>query len=69
MTQMKVKLGDLLVDLKSMKRFSIVIGQGVNKSSFWIYYFTGILQGNVLLLPEDFIIENFKIEQSICENI
>jgi hypothetical protein len=66
---MKVRLGDLLVDLKSMKRFSVVIGQGVNENSFWIYYFTGILQGNVLLLPEDFIIENFKIEQSICENI
>lgn len=65
MTRPQIKLGDLLVDKKSRKRFSIVVGMSVTQTGLWIFHLNGILENRKLLLPLYFIYENFDIEQSL----
>jgi hypothetical protein len=65
----QIKLGDLLIDKKSKKRLSLVVGKGVNCKSYWVFYFNGILKNQMLLLPEEFIYENFYFEQSLINSI
>ncbi len=65
MTRPQIKLGDLLVDKKSKKRFSIIVGMSVTQTSLWILHLNGILENRKLLLPLYFIYENFDIEQSL----
>jgi hypothetical protein len=65
----QIKVGDLLIDKKSQKRLSLVVEKGVNGKSFWIFYFNGILSNQLLLLPQEFIYENFYFEQSLVDSI
>lgn len=66
---LEIKLGDLLIDRKTNKKFSIIVKIGVNKNSYWVFHLNGVLKGNILLLPKEFIEKNFYIEQQLIENI
>ena len=67
MTNRQIRLGDLLIDKKSRKRFCIVVGMSVTQTGLWILHLNGILENRKLLLPIYFVNENFEIEQSLSQ--